>query len=95
MQDIKSHLRESKNQEVLNSINDITSSLNKEGYTVEFGNIGVRTTYCLLYNKDNDTEIVGYTFIKDMRYYNENTGKLKALQQAVARKEMAENPVKD
>ena len=95
MRDIKSHLRESKNQEVLTSINDIVSNLNHEGFTVEFGNIGSRTTYALLTNPEKDIEIVGYTFIKDMKYYNENTGKLKALQQAIARKEMSENPVKE
>ena len=95
MSDIRSHLRESKNNEVITYINEIISNLNSEGYDVVFGKIGNRTTYCLLTNKDKDVEIVGYTFIKNLKYYDENKGKLKSLQQAVARKEMAENPSKE
>lgn len=89
MKEIMNHVRESKNQETMSTLRDIISQLNYEGYAVEFGTIGSRTTYALLTNPEKDVEIVGYTFIKNMKYYNEATGKLKALQQAVARKELA------
>lgn len=87
---IKSYLRESRSQEMEATLSQTISELEKEGFTVEFGNIGKRTTYALL-SKDPDTEILGYTFLKDMKFYSENVGKLKALQQAIARKEIAES----
>lgn len=88
MNDIKKRLNSNRDQEVQSSISQLTTQLNSEGYTVEFGNIGIRTTYALIYTKDHEEEIVGYTFVKDMRYYKENVGKLKALQQAIARKDI-------
>lgn len=90
MSDIKKLLKESRNQEVDTLLANSISNLQKEGLTVEFGKIGVRTTYALIHNEDSSIEIVGYTFLKDMKYYKENLGKLKALQQALARKELAE-----
>lgn len=86
MADIKNYLRDSRKQEVEESTKALIADLAKEGYSVEFGHIGQRTTYALLYNEDHSSEIVGYTFIKDMKFYKENVGKLKALQQAIARK---------
>lgn len=90
MSEIKKVLQESRNQECDSQLSALIESLREEGLEVEFGKIGVRTTYALLHNEDNSVEIVGYTFIKDMKYYKENTGKLKALQQALARKKIAE-----
>lgn len=92
MADIKNYLRESREKEVETLTDNIINNLKKEGLSVEFGKIGIRTTYALIHNEDNSIEIVGYTFLKDMRFYKENVGKLKALQQALARKKIADNP---
>lgn len=92
MADIKSYLRESREKEVETLTDNIINNLKKEGLSVEFGKIGIRTTYALIHNEDNSIEIVGYTFLKDMRFYKENVGKMKALQQALARKKIADNP---
>lgn len=78
----------SRNRRVDDSINLICSNLKEEGLSVEFGKIGIHTTYALIHNNDNSKEIVGYTFLKDMKYYKENVGKLKALQQAIIRKDI-------
>lgn len=90
MSEIKKVLQESRNQECDSKLSSLIESLREESLEVEFGNIGIRTTYALIHNEDNSVEIVGYTFIKDMKYYKENTGKLKALQQALARKKLSE-----
>lgn len=92
MNDIKKYIRESRSQEVSALLESLIEDLQAEGYTVEFGRIGERTNYALLYTEGHKKEIVGYTFIQNMEYYRENVGKLKALQQAIARKEMAKNP---
>lgn len=92
MADIKNYLRESREKEVETLTDNIINNLKKEGLSVEFGKIGIRTTYALIHNEDNSIEIVGYTFLKDMKFYKENVGKLKALQQALARKKIADNP---
>ena len=93
MQDLKGYIRESRDQEVDNNLENIINNLKAEGLSVEFGNIGVRTTYALIHDENHDVEIVGYTFLKDMKFYKKNVGKLRALQQAMARKTMA-NEVK-
>lgn len=85
---IKNYIRETRSQEVDALLSKLLEDLEKEGLHVEFGKIGIRTTYALIYNESHDVEIVGYTFIKDIVYYKENVGKLKALQQAIARKTM-------
>lgn len=90
MADIKNYIRESRNQEVDTLLDSAIQELQEEGLSVEFGKIGVRTTYALIYDENHDVEVVGYTFLKDMKYYKENVGKLKALQQALARKTLAE-----
>lgn len=90
MSDIKKYIKEVHNQEVDTVLESKIHDLNEEGFSVEFGNIGLRTTYALIHNETHEVEIVGYTFIKDMKYYKENVGKLKALQQAIARKELSE-----
>ena len=69
----------------LERIEKLESSLKEEGYEISFGNIGLKSTYCLL--SKGDDEIVGYTFIKNLKYKNNNIGTLKALQQAIARKD--------
>ncbi len=91
MTDIKNYLRESREKEVESLTDNIINNLKKEGLSVEFGKIGIRTTYALIHNEDNSIEIVGYTFLKDMKFYKEKVGKLKALQQALARKKIADN----
>lgn len=88
MSDVKNYLKESRTKEVDNALESLLKELELEGYEVEFGKIGLRTTYALLIH--GDSEIVGYTFLKDMKFYKENVGKLKALQQALARKKIAE-----
>lgn len=90
MSDIKSYVRESRTQEVDASLNALISELESEGFHVLFGTIGQRTTYALIHDEDHHTELVGYTFVKDIKYYKENVGKLKALQQAIARKKISE-----
>lgn len=89
MNNIKDVVRENKSKEVESKIESLIKSLEDEGYHVIFGKIGVRTTYALITNQDSSEEIVGYTFLKDIKYYNNNVGKLKALQQAIARKQIA------
>lgn len=90
MSDIKEYVVESRNKEVETTMIQLIEELNSEGYTVEFGKIGKRTTYALLFTKDHEEEIVGYTFLKDLNFYKENVGKLKALQQALARKKISD-----
>ena len=93
MPDIKNYLRESRNKEVDSLLDSTIEDLKKEGLSVEFGKIGIRTTYALIHDETNDVEIVGYTFLKDMKFYKENVGKLKALEQAIARKKISDNTV--
>ena len=90
MASIKYVLNESRGQEVNILLEKSINDLKDEGFSVEFGTIGLRTTYAFIHNEDHSVEIVGYTFLKDMKYYKENTGRLKALQQAMARKKIAE-----
>jgi hypothetical protein len=92
MNNIKNYLKESRTKEVDDLITQLILELQKEGLNVEFGKIGIRTTYALIHNEDNSIEIVGYTFLKDMKFYKENVGRLKALQQALARKKLTEDP---
>lgn len=70
-------------------LSKLCESIESEGYTIEFGHIGKKTTYCLL--SKGDEEILGYTFIRNLKYSNELVGKIKAIQQAIARKEITEN----
>lgn len=90
MPEIKKVIQESRNQECNDQLNSLVDSLKSEGFNVEFGNIGKRTTYALLSTEDGSKEIVGYTFVRNLDYYKENVGKLKALQQAIARKKISE-----
>lgn len=93
MPEIKKVIQESRNQECNDQLDSLINNLKSEGFNVEFGNIGKRTTYALMYTDDGSREIVGYTFVKNLEYYKENVGKLKALQQAIARKKISEeNP---
>lgn len=87
MEEIRDYVRKSREEEVNNQITEIIRELDSEGYRVQFGNIGLKTTYALIFNDDHSIEYVGYTFIKNIKYYNENIGRLKALEQAIARKE--------
>ena len=89
MKSITDQLKESRSREVDNSIESILNELAEEGLSVEFGKIGSRTTYAMIYDESHDVEIVGYTFIKDLKFYKESTGKYKALQQAMARKKLS------
>ena len=87
MSDIRDKVRKNRDTEVQTQINEIINNLANEGLSVEFGTIGKKTTYAMIYSDNHDVEYVGYTFIKNVKYYNENTGKLRALNQAIARKE--------
>lgn len=91
MSDVRKLVQEAKEVEVNNSISLIIKYLNQEGYIIDFGKIGTRTTYAIAYTPDHSEEIVGYTYISDLKYYKENIGKLKALQQVLARKKLLEN----
>lgn len=60
-------------------------ALESEDYLVTFGEIGRRTTYCML--SRGDREIVGYTYIRgDLSGNRPVIGRLKALMQAINRK---------
>lgn len=87
MANIREQVRKNRTEEVEAQVAEIIRELNREGLIVQFGNIGAKTTYALIHDIDHEIEYVGYTFVKNIKYYNENTGKLKALQQAIARKE--------
>lgn len=89
-EDIRKFVREDRKKEVEDSLNQLIKSFEAEGFTVEFGKIGMRSTYAFIH-KDDGTEIVGYTFLKDLKHINENVGKLKALKQVLARKSMNSN----
>lgn len=88
---IKNYIKESRAQEVDALLESSIKSLESEGLSVEFGKIGQHTTYAMIYNEDHTTELVGYTFVKNLKFYKENVGKYRALQQAMARKELAES----
>lgn len=85
---IRNTLKENREKEYKDKIVELERQLQDEGYIIHYGSIGQKTTYCMLTRDDNDEEIVGYTFIRDVRYKNEVLGKLKALQQVVARRDM-------
>lgn len=82
-------IREQRTRDTENQLRELTERIESEGYAIEYGNIGMKTTYCLLSKADGE-EVVGYTFIRDINYKNELVGKLKSLQQAVTRKELLE-----
>lgn len=87
---IREIIRENRSEEVKKSISDILQSLESEGFLVEFGSIGKKTTYAMIYTEDHEIEYTGYTFIRNLKRYDENTGKLKALEQALARRKSLE-----
>ena len=87
---IRETLRQSREKEVLENLESLTKSMESEGFSVTFGEIGQRTTYALMTR--GDEEVVGYTFIRDLHYKNPTIGKLKALNQAIARKCALEAP---
>lgn len=91
MSDIRDKVRKNRDAEVQMQIEEIINNLSQEGLAVEFGTIGEKTTYAMIYSDNHDIEYVGYTFIKNMKYFNENTGKLRALNQAIARKDTLNN----
>lgn len=84
---VREYVKNNRDNEVSNILKESINSLREEGYEIEFGRIGEKTTYALIYTPDHEQEYVGYTYVRDTRYYNENTGKLKALNQALARRE--------
>lgn len=88
---IKNYIKATRDQEVDSMLEATINSLAEEGLSVEFGKIGQHTTYAMIYNEDHTTELVGYTFVKNLKFYKENVGKYRALQQAMARKELAES----
>lgn len=86
MKELREKLKERREVETKEQINALVAELCNEGYSITFGTIGQKTTYALL--EKGDEEIVGYTFIKDLKYKNPLIGQLKALQQAMARKSL-------
>lgn len=78
--------RERNEKDTLDRIAALSKDMTDLGYELTFGHIGKKTTYCMMVK--GDEEIVGYTFIRNLKYLNENVGMLKALQQAIARKEV-------
>lgn len=89
MSSIRNVVRINREKEIVDQVAELESLLSKENWVITYGTIGKRTTYVLLAR--DDEEIVGYTFIRNLEFYNKDVGKLKALQQAIARKELAEN----
>lgn len=87
MNSVKEYIRVSRDQDISNSLEESIKLLENEGYKVEFGQIGKKTTYALVYRDEDNTEYVGYTFIRNLKYYNPQIGRLRALNQAIARKE--------
>lgn len=84
-------INESRSKETDAQVELLINMLKEEGLTVEFGNIGTRSTWALIHNEDYSVELVGYSFVKDLKYYRQNVGHLKALQQALARKQISDN----
>lgn len=87
---VRETLRQSREREILEQLESLTKSMEAEGFSITFGEIGQRTTYALMTR--GDEEVVGYTFIRDLHYKNPIIGKLKALNQAIARKCALEAP---
>lgn len=85
--EVRDIVRKNRREDIIRELEDVVSKIKDEGYQIQFGNIGEKTTYAMIYTPDHQEEYTGYTFIKNIKYYNENTGKLKALYQAIARKE--------
>lgn len=84
-------LRASRKQSIANTLESKLQVLNDEGFDVEFGTIGTRTTYALMTRRDStdNEEYVGYTYIRnDIRFKDETVGKLKALDQAITRRDL-------
>ena len=81
-------VRMNKEIDTLNQISELEAGLKSEGWELVYGTIGKRTTYLLISKEDE--EVVGYTFIKNLQYNNPNVGKLKAIQQVIARRDLSE-----
>lgn len=92
-QEIRNTLRKRREAELQEKLNDLVDQVMDDGYDIQFGEIGNKTTYVLL--SKGDEEIVGYTFIKDVQYKNETIGRYKAIQQALARKSILEQQEKE
>lgn len=88
MSTVRERVRVNREVEITTQVKELEEVLNKDGWSLTYGTIGKRTTYLLL-TRDEE-EIVGYTFVRDLKYHNENVGRLKALQQAIARKDLTE-----
>lgn len=91
MSTVRDVIRVNREAEIVAQIKSLEEGLAKDGWSLSYGNIGEKTTYLLL-TRDEE-EIVGYTFVKDLNYRNDNIGRLKALQQAIARKDLSEKKV--
>lgn len=80
-------------EELAAVVADKVNHLRADGYHVEFGTIGVRTTYCFIYK--GDMEIVGYTYIRgDLSKKRYVLGQYKSLMQAINRKYLLYDSVK-
>lgn len=86
-QNVREVVRQQRLAEIENNLNSKIEQLKAEGYDVQFGTIGNRTTYAMIYR--GDEEIVGYTYIQgSLENKSELIGRSKALTQALARKDM-------
>jgi hypothetical protein len=88
---ISDYVREKSDQAVTKRLEELSADVEKDGYQITYGNVGKKTTYCLISKDDN--EFVGFTFIRNIHYMNKKVGMLKALQQALARKEITESKI--
>lgn len=87
---VREMIQKNRMSEIEKGINSKMNELKAEGYDVEFGTIGQRTTYAMIHR--GDEEIVGYTYIQgDLKNKNELIGKNRALAQAIARKDMSKD----
>lgn len=80
-------------EELAAIVADKVIQLCADGYQVEFGTIGLRTTYCFIHK--GDMEIVGYTYIRgDLSKKRYVLGQYKSLMQAINRKYLLYDSVK-
>lgn len=86
MSSVKDIIMSNRRREIASQIKEMEEGLTNTGWELTYGTIGKRTTYLLLTR--GEEEVVGYTFVRDLSSHDEDLGKLKALQQAVARKEL-------
>jgi len=93
MGDIVNEVRKHRINMIVKLLETEIEGLKKQGYEVEFGKIGQKSTYALIKNKEGE-EYVGYTYVANLNNSDPDYGNYKALLQATARKSFEEDKVK-